>query len=290
MQTTAIKYADLHLHSNHSDGSLPPEELVELAWQKGVNLLSLTDHDCLSGLAVAAEQACRLGLDFIVGVELSARFKGGNLHILGYGFDPTNGPLNEALTSFQQSRHQRNERMLHRLQALGLQITADEFLAESKDSQSPGRPHMAQLIIAKGYCKNMQEAFDGYLNPGTPGFVSKEIFEPEEAINLIHQAGGMAILAHPSTLNRKGEELKNYISKLKGWGLDGVEVYNSAHHPEEAEQYLKMTRELDLLITGGSDYHGHNKPDVQLGEWQPGRLIPLDWVSPEIFKAKEQCG
>ncbi len=275
-------FADLHCHSTHSDGTLSPIELVEEAWRKGIKLLSLTDHDCLSGLPEAANEANRLGIDFIPGIELSARYKGGNLHILGYGFDPHNALLNQALAQFQLERAQRNAKMLRKLQAFGLEVTLEEFLEVAGPSASPGRPHAARLLVEKGYCPDLQAAFAHYLSPGKPGFVPKYNFEPAAAIKLLHQAGGKAVLAHPCTLNRTAQSLTQYVDRLKASGLDGVEAYNSAHHPEEAAHYLALAQELGLWITGGSDYHGANKKNVELGEWQPRQMIPFNWISPHI--------
>jgi len=257
---------DLHTHSTASDGSYTPEEVVRLAKERGLGAISLTDHDTVDGLAEAVAAGEALGVEVIPGVEISARFPGGSMHILGYFIDYTNGLLDQRLAVLKKARAERNPRIIAKLNALGAKITMAQVEQISGGGQV-GRPHIARALLEHGYVRNIQEAFDRYLGNGAPAHVSKFRFPQDEAIAMIREAQGIPVLAHPFTLSLGSAfALKKQLEDLKKLGLAGLEVYYSEHTPEQEALYLKLARDLDLLITGGSDFHGLNKPEVDLGQ------------------------
>lgn len=261
-----MKLIDLHVHSTASDGSYSPEEVVRLAAARGLRAISLTDHDTIDGVAEAAAAGEALGVEVIPGVEISARFPGGSMHILGYFVDYHSGLLDARLAVLKKSRADRNPRIVAKLNALGAKITMEQVEKISGGGQV-GRPHIARALLEHGYVRDIQEAFDRYLRNGGPAHVSKFRFPPDEAINMIREAQGIPVLSHPFTLGLgSAYALKNLLQDQKKLGLAGLEVYYPEHTPEQEARYLKLARELDLLITGGSDFHGANKPEVDLGQ------------------------
>jgi 3',5'-nucleoside bisphosphate phosphatase len=260
-----MKLIDLHVHSNASDGSFPPAEVVRYAKEGGLTGMALTDHDTVDGLPEAVAAGEQLGLEVIPGVEISAQFPGGTMHILGLCVDYHNGRLDERLQVLKQARLDRNPQIIDKLNALGIPITMARVEEISGRGQM-GRPHIARALLEMGYIQNLQEAFDRFLGWRKPAYVSKFRFPPDQALTMIKEAKGVPVLAHPFTLNLgSAYALKNLVVELKGQGLAGLEVFYSEHTPEQEALYLKLAQELDLLITGGSDYHGLNKPEITLG-------------------------
>ena len=260
-----MKLIDLHVHSSASDGSYPPAEVVRYAKEGGLTAMALTDHDTVDGLPEAVAAGETLGVEVIPGVEISAQFPGGTMHILGLYVDYHNGRLDERLAVLKQARLDRNPRIINKLNALGISITMAR-VEEISGGGQVGRPHIARALMEAGYVQDLQEAFDRYLGWRKPAYVSKFRFPPEQALAMIKEAKGIPVLAHPFTLNQgSAYALKNVIIELKGLGLAGLEVFYSDHTPEQIALYLKLARELNLLITGGSDYHGLNKPEITLG-------------------------
>ncbi len=260
-----MELIDLHIHSTASDGSFTPEGVVRLAKERGLAAIALTDHDTIDGVAEAAAAGEALGVEVIAGVEISARFPGGSMHILGYFVDYHSGLLDARLAVLKKSRADRNPQIIAKLNALGAKITMAQVARLSGGGQV-GRPHIARALLEHGYVRDIQEAFDRYLRNGGPAHVSKFRFPQDEAINMIREAQGIPVLAHPFTLSLgSAYALKNQMQDLKKLGLAGLEVYYPEHTPEQEARYLKLARELDLLITGGSDFHGLNKPEVDLG-------------------------
>jgi 3',5'-nucleoside bisphosphate phosphatase len=260
-----MKIIDLHVHSSASDGSYAPAEVVRYAKEGGLTALALTDHDTVDGLPEAVAAGERYGVEVIPGVEISAQYPGGTMHILGLFVDYHNGLLDERLAVLKQARLDRNPQIIAKLNALGIPITMERVDKISGGGQV-GRPHIARALMEMGYIKNLQEAFDKYLGWHKPAYVSKFRFPPAQALAMIREAQGIPVLAHPFTLGLgSAYALKNLIIELQGLGLAGLEVYYSEHTPEQEALYLKLARELDLLITGGSDYHGLNKPEITLG-------------------------
>ena len=261
---------DLHVHSTFSDGSLTPEELVQIASESGLSAMALTDHDCTDGidrfLAACAKtvDGDNGGLVGIAGVELSADVDKGTMHILGYCMDHKDVAFQEALLKIREGRSDRNLKIVKRLNDLGLELTWDEVAAFAGEDVV-GRPHFAMALIARGYVKTKQQAFDQYLANGKPGYVDRFRFSPSDSIDAILGAGGVPVLAHPSTLGLSSRDLRKLIGELKEQGLGGLEVYYSEHSPEVRRRYGKWAKEFGLLAVGGSDFHGALNPKINIG-------------------------
>jgi len=255
---------DLHAHSTVSDGTLAPAAVVALAAQAGLEGLALTDHDHVGGLAEAQEAGRRLGVEVIAGIELSAEdAQAGELHLLGYFVDPRDGALLARIASLRDMRARRGAAMVERLRAAGVAITLDEVAREVAPGAALGRPHVARVLVARGHARDVQDAFDRWLADGRPGYVPKERLTPRDAIALVHAAGGAAVLAHAVTVAES--EREGLVRRLAAVGLDGIEVAHSKHGPKERATFAAWAKELGLVATGGSDFHGANKPDVALG-------------------------
>ena len=265
---------DLHTHSTASDGTYSPAELVRLARETGLFALALTDHDTVEGLPQALAAAEEHGIRFVPGVEISVRFEGpGHCHILGYFVDPHSSSLRETLGLLQKARRERNRLMVERLQALGVDLTLEEVAARAGGGEI-GRPHFAALLVEKGVVRSVEEAFERYLRKGAPAYVPKARLAPEEAFSAIRTAGGLPVLAHPVHLKLSAEELTRYVAGLKEMGLEGLEAYYTDHSREFTTLCLELARRYDLVPTGGSDFHGHNKPDIKLGRGFGNLSVP----------------
>ncbi len=277
----------MHTHTTASDGSLSPTALVQHAHQIGLAALAVTDHDTIGGLAAAAAEAERLGLDFLPGVELSVEDKDGRFHLLGYGFDPSFPELAEKLLELRRSRAARNTQMAEKMAALGLPVTMDDVRNAAKKHGENGeeaeviaRPHFAQALIAKGVVGSVQEAFDKYLASGKPLYQAKEVLTPADAAALLHRAGGVAVMAHPGLVPLSQPALAARVAALASdAGMDGIEAYYSQHSPTETAFFLDLAREHHLLVTGGSDFHGTPKPHVPLGIVFEGKPAPPELLS-----------
>lgn len=246
--------SDLHIHSLHSDGEWTVEELIKEAKNKGLYAMALTDHDTVKGVKEALYLGEKYGVRVIKGLELSS-IKIGDVHILGYGIDVENEELLAKLDDVVEKRGERNRAILKKLEELGMLVDEKELL-KIGEGKIIGRKLISDLMIKKGYVKTVSEAFDKYLGSAKPAYVPLVRLTPFDAIDLIHKAGGVAVLAHPSKLLFKGEELESFIRDLKAHGLDGIEGYYYTHTPKEVEYYSKLAKELDLFMTGGSDFHG----------------------------------
>jgi 3',5'-nucleoside bisphosphate phosphatase len=260
--------ADLHMHTNHSDGTLTPKELARLAREQAVDAVALTDHDTVSGLEDLIREAENEGLEVMPGVELSAKFSPGTLHILGYGFD-FKGRIAQRLEIFQRARAERNPLILEKLKALGMPLTMEEVTELSKAQGQVGRPHIAKALEAKGYVESYDQAFRKYLAKGAPAYVTKASWEAKECIDMIHESGGAAVVAHPIQMKLQGMDLKQKVAELAEMGLDGLEVIHPDHKPEDRQIFGELAKEFGLLTTGGSDFHGKHKPGIQLGQGRP---------------------
>jgi len=255
---------DLHTHSTHSDGSFPPGQLVKLAKEKGLRALALTDHDTVSGVEEALAVGKQLGVEVVPGVEISAQFGPGTMHVLGYYLYTAHPELTGALKKLQQARAARNPKIIDRLETLGLKITTAEVLAIS--SEQVGRPHIAQVLVQRGYVSSVDEAFSLYLKKGAAAYVEKFRYSPQEAIALIRKAGGLASLAHPFTLGiEEPKELSLMAKDLQSMGLEGIEVFYPDHTEEMTLLADDVAKKLGLLRTGGSDFHGDLKTGSDLG-------------------------
>ena len=275
---------DLHTHSTYSDGSDTPEQLVCRARRLGLAALALTDHDTLLGVPAFLD-ACRAQrLTGFAGVELSAEVPAGTLHVVGLGIDPACGELGEALGRLQDGRDWRNHRILERLQALGYALKWDEIAAFAGEDVV-GRPHIAQAMIARGWVATVQEAFDRFLAKGAPAYVDRYRLTPQEALRLIRQAHGIAILAHPGTWLADPQQLEAGVGELKTAGLAGIEAYYTTHDPGQTIDYLRLAKRQGLLVSGGSDYHGiQARPDIELGTGTGMLQVPNTLLEP-LFAA-----
>ncbi len=264
---------DLHLHTTHSDGSCTPTEVIELAHQAGVTALAITDHDIMTGLVEASAAGEALEIEVIPGVEISSILGNSELHILGYFLDWQDTRLNERLKTLRDSRHRRNPKIVERLQSLGIDLTYDEVRALA-GSDSVGRPHIARALMDKGVVTSAKEAFDRFLADGKPAYVPRDLPSPAEAIHWIKAARGLAVLAHPTWVRCTDQSLIELVRQLKADGLDGVEVYYSTHAARQTREYLSLAQQLGLLVTGGSDFHGLTKPDIEVSIGKGSLHIP----------------
>lgn len=271
-----MKYIDLHVHSTCSDGTNTPAELITLAINAGLSAIALTDHDTTDGIrsAQAAATALPAGtLRIIPGVELSAAYKDRDIHILGLFIDPENAALSHALTTARENRRQRNLAMLQRLCDAGYPLKEEE-LQNGSDASCIGRMHFANAIVARGYAKDTAEVFQRFIGTDSPYYVPREFITPQDAISLIHSAGGLAILAHPLLYHLERSELEQLMHRLKDYGLSGLEAIYTTNSNED-EQYLRtFASRNNLLISGGSDYHGSNKPHISIGTGRGNLRIP----------------
>jgi len=270
---------DLHLHTTHSDGSLPPAEVLALAQKTGVSALAITDHDIVAGIPEAIEAGARLGIEVIPGIEISSRYGENELHMLGYFLDWKDVALSSRLAQLRASRHRRNPRIIEKLNHLGLDLTYEEVKALAS-TESVGRPHIARVLMDKGYVQSAKEAFDRYLAKGAAAYVPRELPEPTEAIAWIRAARGIPVLAHPTWVNESEEGLLRLCDKLKSEGLGGIEVHYSTHKPQQTAQFLNIAQRLNLLVTGGSDFHGLTKPDIEVGVGRGNLKVPEKLLEP----------
>lgn len=270
---------DLHLHTRYSDGSLTPAEVVDLAHQAGVTALAITDHDIVDGIPRAIEAATKLGIEVIPGVELSSRFNQQELHVLGYFFDWRDSTFRDHLAQQRRSRHVRNPQTIERLNALGLELSEEEVKAKA-GSDSIGRPHVAQVLVDKGYVQDTREAFDRYLKEGAPAYVPRMLSDTRDVIAWIRNAGGVPVLAHPTWTRCQGESLYRLCACLKDAGLLGLEVFYSSHTRQQTSRYLELAKRLDLLVTGGSDFHGAANPGIQVGRGKGNLKVPDTLLEP----------
>jgi 3',5'-nucleoside bisphosphate phosphatase len=252
-------FADLHLHSNFSDGTYTPEELAGHGKRVGLSAMSLTDHDTVEGcerMTIACE---KLGLIFVPGTELTAEIDGWEVHILGLFIDARNERLLEEMAKFQNVRQERIREMVARLNEKNIPLKA-ETVFKLANCRAPGRPHVGRALVQEGYCSGLDEAFTRFLKKGKPAWVPKFKMSAEDAIRLIQQAGGLAVLAHPA-LNR-GDEIIPHLVKS---GIDGIECFHSKHTGSTAAHYLQIADKHGLLVTGGSDCHGMSKNRPLIG-------------------------
>lgn len=260
---------DLHIHSTASDGSLTPTEILALARRLNLRAIAITDHDTLEGAREALQCDLPPFLQFLTGVEMSTQAPSGtpifgSVHILGYGIDVGDKPLEDILRKLQYSRANRNPEIIRRLQASGLALTYEE-LTDTFQGVQIGRPHIAQLLMEKGYVASINEAFDRFLGTGKVAYVDKYRVDCLTAMSVIKNAGGLPVLAHPGLLDLPQRALASFVEHLKEFGLMGIEVYYPEHTQEQMAYFSALGSQLGLLSTGGTDFHGAVVPDIQLG-------------------------
>jgi predicted metal-dependent phosphoesterase TrpH len=273
-----MKYIDLHVHSNVSDGTLTPEEVVKLAVKSGLAAIALTDHDTLAGVAkaqavAAAESENGHPIRVIPGTEISVMYNNKDIHILGLFMDPENEQLVEALTLARLKRDERNEKMAANLRTAGIDITIEKLRQEEGEAVLT-RAHFAKFMVKYGYCKTLQDVFTRYLNNDSPYYVPREYLSPEQAIQLIHEAGGLAVLAHPLLYKFTLDAVEQLAAYLAGLGLDGIEAIYSSNTGFDEGRMLHIANKYNLAVSGGSDFHGANKPDLNIGSGRGNLKIP----------------
>lgn len=280
-------FVDLHCHSTASDGTLPPRDVVRLAKEANLGALALTDHDTIAGIADASDEATKLGVDFLAGIEISAEYPHpGTMHILGYGVDPENPSLKSLTETLIAGRDNRNPRIVAKLNEMGVNVSMAEWEAEAKGTVL-GRPHLAAILHRKGYVSSIKQAFDKYIGQGAPAYFDKERLTRKQALERIRAAGGLPVLAHPVQLRAGNDaELQRVIKDLADLGLAGLEVIHSDHDAATIEKLSALADRFGLLKTGGSDFHGSNKPQIQLG-LAGARRIPREYFDDLVQQLKQ---
>ena len=273
--TEPLAGVDLHTHSTASDGTLRPAEVVRLAAEAGLSAIALTDHDTAAGVAEAAAAAADLGIDFLAGMEVTAAFpRPGTMHLLCYGFDPGHPSLVALTDRLGDARDVRARAIVERLNAAHVDVTLDEIAAEAGEGNSVGRPHVARVLIRRGYATTQREAFDRFLGSRGAAWVDTAPLDAEAVIAHVNAAGGLVSLAHPRQLRRDSfQQLASLVAELAEQGMGGIETLHSTHDLETVHQLTRLADRLGLVATGGSDYHGPHKPWVKLGQ-AAGRAVP----------------
>ena len=268
-----MKRIDLHTHSLCSDGAQTPADVVRAAKAAGLSAIALSDHDCITGVQEAMDTGKALGVEVIPAVELSAQ-SDTELHILGYFVDIHNKKLQETMAYALQVRDERQEETCRKLQEQGFNITMEEARAEAHGSPVLCRAHFAQIMVRKGYAESVKDAFARYLSVGCYAYSNRQALTGPEAVSLIREAGGIAVAAHLHLIKKPDDELKEYLKELIPYGLDGVEGYYTDYTPDMEQRYRAMAKELGLVISGGTDYHGANKPHISIGTGRGNLEIP----------------
>jgi predicted metal-dependent phosphoesterase TrpH len=272
---------DLHIHSTASDGSLTPSEIIHLAQELNLGAIAITDHDSLEGSKAAFEAGIPPSIEFVSGVEISGAYPpffpgSGSFHILGYGIRLDDYDLNKSLAKLRQARKNRNPEILRRLKKLGYPLSLDEIRTEVGQGQI-GRPHIARAMMAKGFVQSVDDAFDNFLGNGQPAYVDKYRIECANAVETIANAGGVPVLAHPGLLNISTKnELKQLVANLKDMGICGLEVYYPEHTPQQTKEFAELAEHFELLMTGGTDFHGSIIPEINMGSGDGSLFIPYE--------------
>jgi 3',5'-nucleoside bisphosphate phosphatase len=274
---------DLHIHSFFSDGTCSPAELIKLAQKNRLTAISITDHDTVAGIPDALSASLDSDVEVIPGIELSVVFDDHHFHLLGYFFDFNDKNLNDKLLVLQSARDQRNREILNKLDFQGIKISEEDIRKISQTGQT-GRPHIAKALCQKGVVHTFDEAFEKYLKKGACAYVSRFVYGAAEAIEMLKNTGGLTILAHPSQIAQSFAEKQTLIGRLVDLGLDGLEVYYPTHTPKIRKNLQKIAKRYDMVISGGSDFHGHVRPGTGIAGrgnvFVPAELLP---------KMRERC-
>ena len=250
---------DLHIHTDFSDGTMSPGQVVKEASRLNLHTIAITDHDTVDAIETAQIVGGMEGIDIIPAIELSSNYRSVDIHLLGYFIDIKNCALLEKLAELRSERVERVKKITQKLRTLGVNIEHQEVFDVSKDG-SPGRMHIADVLCRKGYCSGIRESFQKYLSDNGPAYVSKEALTLKDAIELIISSDGVPVLAHPGVTKRD-----TLIPKMVEYGLQGIEAYYPTHQPDAVKRYMRIAKKYDLVVTGGSDCHGNRKPDIALG-------------------------
>lgn len=272
-----MKLIDLHAHSTQSDGTLPPAELVRHAAACGLTAFALTDHDTTDGLAEALPAASECGIEVIPGIEFSTEYLDRDIHIIALEPDWQSPEFQEKLQFCRGERARRNQRMIDLMAADGIDISYDKMLAAFPRLPWT-RTHFGRYLADHGYVENLWEAFDTHIGIGCPYYVPRDKISPMEAVSLIRRFHGIPVLAHPFQYQFSEEELCTLLETLKAVGLIGMEVYYSTHTPEQTEYLAALAKRYDLAPSGGSDFHGANKPTIALGRGKNNLQIPYELI------------
>lgn len=270
-----MKIVDLHVHSTRSDGSFTPAELVDYAMEKGLAAFALTDHDTTEGLSEALQAAKGKDIEVIPGIEFSTEYEGKDIHILGLYIDYEGKEFQKYLLDFQNSRTIRNEKMCKKLIEHGVDITYEQLQKRFPEAVLT-RAHYAKFLWEEGYVSNMKEAFDKYIGDHAPCFLPREKVTPVQAVELILRAKGVPVLAHPVLYGMSNERLEALVADLKKAGLVGIEAVYSTYNSAEERQMKALAKKYDLLISGGSDFHGTTKPGLDLAVGYGKLFIPYE--------------
>lgn len=275
---------DLHMHTTASDGDLTPDALIDLAHEQGLTTIAITDHDTTDGVVPAQQAAAAHGITVLPGIELSAETEeDGDVHMLGYFINMDDAAFQKALEEFRERRYHRGRGMVRKLNELGVPLAWESVQAIAGDAPI-ARPHIARAMLKAGFVNELQEAFDNYLADDAPAYVSRHRMSPEEAVDLIHSAGGVAVLAHPGLVKR----YEPILERLIPYGLDGIELNHPKNAPDVRERVKQFAEGTDLILTGGSDFHRPDRADgaISLGTENP----PDDAVERLRAKAAERAG
>lgn len=270
-----MQYIDLHTHSSASDGTDSPAELSVKAARLGLTAFALTDHDTLAGLSAAESSAKDLGMEFIRGCEISANSELGEIHIIGLWLPHGCDELENMLSSLRDAREKRNILMLEKLAVLGFKIDLEEIRHAAGDGV-PGRPHIARILMDKGYVADKREAFEKFIGAGCPAYMPKLTLSPELVVGKLSKMGATVVFAHPLLKIVPGAAIDSLTARLKECGLDALEVWHSAHGQKERAYCRKLAEKLELGMSGGSDYHGENKHGIFMGFAGGKTRVPYD--------------
>ncbi len=269
-------FSDLHMHTTFSDGTFSPEEMAQAAQRHNLAIVALTDHDTVAGCARMGAECSRLGIELVPATELTAEIDGIEVHLLGYFIDLSHPRFLSNLVKFQEARQNRIHEMATRLQGQGVPLKAEAVFALAK-CESPGRPHVARALVQAGLCNSMDEAFDRYLKKHRPAWVPKFKISAYDAIELVHEAGGVAVIAHPA-LNQSDDIIPTLVEA----GIDGIECFHTRHSTAASQHYMLMAEHFGLAVTGGSDCHGMNRGKPLMGS------IKLPVVYVEALRKRAQ--
>lgn len=270
-----MKTVDLHVHSTYSDGTLTPSELILLAKEQGLSAMAMTDHDTIAGVSEAMTTGKEHNIEVIPGIELSSVYGNKEIHILGFFVDHKDPYFNNSLENLRVVRLERNIRIIEKFKTLGIYISFEE-MHELYENAVLTRAHFADYLLLKGYTKSRNEAFERYIGDNGPCYMPREKLTPEQTIKLILDAGGVPVLAHPTLYHLGNSEMDKLIKQLCRFGLAGIEAIYSTYSMGEELQMRKLAKENHLIISGGSDYHGANKPYIELGTGRGRLAVPYD--------------
>ncbi|MBP5357933.1 MAG: PHP domain-containing protein [Treponema sp.] len=256
---------DLHTHSTASDGTMSPSELMQYASSKGISVIALTDHDTTAGLAEAVQEAGKLGITFVPGIEISVDWPTGEFHLLGLGLTHSSQELKDTLLNLRQERKNRNRKMAEKLQENGVDISYEEVFERYK-TENIGRPHFASMMAEKGIVKHRQQAFDVYFASGRPCYIPRTGVELDKAVQAIRTSGGVPVQAHPLSMYISWGKMDETMREIQAKGVVGLEAWHSAIRVGQAQRLEKLARDLGMIVTGGSDFHGERvRADRHIG-------------------------